>query len=179
MPLPRMLSVLPCIMSTLTASHVLPVSDGLAVFFARRDRSSADRTPPRSSSRLAPSQTLSLLSVPSVLSLTVALPLSHTLTLAGLSVVTLILAVVTALSFLTVILVILVVTGLSLSVVTLILLVVTGLAVETVVLVVITIAVRPTGSTCQSARSLQSLRGVAPPLKDPGPLCLQVWHDKM
>ena len=87
---------------------------------------------------------------------------------------TLILVVVTALSFLTLVLVILVVTGLSLSVVTLILLVVTGLAVETVVLVVITITVRPTGP-----RSLQSVRGVAPPLKDPGPLCLQVWHDKM
>ena len=88
---------------------------------------------------------------------------------------TLILAVVTALSFLTLVLVILVVTGLPLSVVTIILLVVTGLAVETVVLlVVITITVRPAGP-----RSLQSVRGVAPPLKDPGPLCLQVWHDKM
>lgn len=91
---------------------------------------------------------------------------------------TLILIVVTGLSFLTVVLVILVVTGLSVIVVTLILVVVTGLSLKTVVvLVVVTFTL--IGPTGHSDRSLQSVRGVAPPLKDPGPVCLKVCHDNM
>ena len=164
-------------MSTLTTSHALPVSDGLAVFFAWRDRSSAGRTPPRSSSRLAPGQALPLLSVPSVLSLSPAVFLSQTLSAARLSLLTIRLLrlslmtviLVTRLSVVTVILVT------RLSVITVIL--VTRLSIVTVILFVVTLFVRH--SAGHSHRGLSSLVGVPPPLEDASPLCLQVCHENM